>query len=145
MEMSPTRYFEFAAVFVLAIILVGCNPSGIDVELKNKLQGTCIQTDIFPSGIQLHREITYSANGTFSEHGKRTEGKRTNQYIVSGTWKISEGNIHYEILASSHPGVSVGFKNVNRVVSLDSVSVVMDTPQNRRVVCDWKTQKKRSP
>ena len=128
---------------VMAIILAGSlsvahDAPMDDAEIRSKMYGTCIQHDQFDSGVSMNRIYTYSADGTFTDRGERTEGSRVNHFTVAGTWRIDNGKIYYEVRSSTHPGVPPGYKNVNRIASIDQETVAMDTPQGRRVVCRWK-------
>lgn len=125
------------AVIPLAALSFGCDAPLDDAKIRSKIVGTCVQHDQFDSGIKLQRSTTYSANGTFTERGERTEGPQVNHYTVAGSYRIEKSTIYYEVLSSSHPGVPVGYKNVNRIVGIDDEAVTMDTPQRRRVVCRW--------
>lgn len=125
---------------VIVFALAG-NPSAAlatsidDIEITHKMRGTCEQHDQYSSSIGLTRVYSYLDDGTFTEYGERTEGTRASRYVVSGTWRIQDRLIHYEILSSTHPGIPVGYKNVNRITRIDEKTVVMDTPQGRSVVC----------
>lgn len=132
------RIIECLPLSLLAFLL-GCGSSHNDAEIKSKMLGTCLQVDHFSSGIKLSRVTTYLLDGTFTEHGVRTEGSLANKYTVTGYWIIENGRVHYKIHSSTHPGVAAGYKNVNRIVKLDETAVVMVTPQGRRVVCAWKS------
>lgn len=125
------------SVIPLVASLSGCDAPMDDAHIRDKMVGTCLQLDQFDSGVSLRRLTTYSANGTFTEHGKRTERQQVNYYTVAGSFRIEKSTIYYEVLSSSHPGVPVGYKNVNRIANIDDEAVIMDTPQGKRVVCRW--------
>lgn len=108
-----------------------------DIEITRKMHGTCEQRDQYSPDVRLIRTYTYSDDGSFTEQGERIEGTHTDRYNVSGRWRVRDRLIHYEILSSTHPGIPVGYKNVNRVARIDAKHVVMDTPQGRSVMCTW--------
>jgi len=135
--MRPIR----VAAVLLVSIFYGCEAPMDDVHIREKLVGTCLQLDQFDSGASLQRLTTYFANGTFTEQGKRMEGRQVNHYTVAGLYRIEKGMIYYEVLSSNHPGIAVGYNNVNRIADIDDKSVAMDTPQGKRVVCHWQTNR----
>lgn len=135
----PSLLFEAMAIVFLTGSLSAARDAPMDdAAIRGKMIGTCVQKDQYDSGVSMIRVYTYSVDGTFTDHGERTEGSRVDHFKVSGTWRIENGNIHYEIGSSTHPGVQPGYKNVNRIVGIDREAVAMDTPQGKRVVCRWK-------
>lgn len=134
--MTSIKYMKLLRVIVAVVAgnqSVTFAMSIDDIEIAHKMQGTCEQRDQYGSNIRLTRTYTYSGDGSFTEHGERIDGTRANRYVLVGTWRIRDRLVHYEILSSTHPGVPVGYKNVNRVTQIDAKSVVMDTPQGRSV------------
>lgn len=131
--------FEVIAIIFLTGSLSAARDAPLDdATIRSKILGTCVQKDQFDSGVSMIRVYTYSADSTFTNYGERTEGSRVDHFKVSGTWRIDNGNIHYEVRSSTHPGVPPGYRNVNRIAGIDRNAVIMDTPQGRRVVCRWK-------
>jgi len=113
-----TLQIEVMAVILAGSLSVAHDVPMDDAEIRSKMLGTCIQHDQFDSGVTMNRIYTYSADGTFTDRGERTEGSRVDRFTVAGTWRIDNGKIYYEVRSSTHPTLKGSNVNVKGVSTL---------------------------
>src|SRR5438552_347773 len=69
--------------------------------------------------------IEYAKDGTFTGEGNVPVGDgKTVAFQAEGTWKVSEGAIHFKITKSTRPGVApVGIEVKEVVLAIDETTI----------------------
>jgi hypothetical protein len=115
-------------VFFGGLLGTGCKASH-DRSWTRMLLGTWRHESILPSGIVVKGDTTYFEKGTWSTYGSIISAQGEVRTLLSGTWKIRDGHLHYTIESSNISElVPNGFSTENPILSVTDREFIYVNP-----------------